>query len=349
VLFRSNKKAFETLDRLRFRRGAWPSVDLSFIHRQTDNAQITDFTLRNIDEPVFRPQDNFNELRQNDFGIRADKPFSVGHHFDVSLTGSFRFVQRWGLIENAPGQHENIPQVDSKIALSRFLGPDKANLELTYTYQWIQPDVPNFPNRHRDFFGAISTYQLFRPIGIFHSSSYKNRFADRGWDFFAGFLRDNEIFVITSTTNKQPRRRDYFVGTSLRGFLWDRLDLNLRPTWFTSNIRGISLQKNAQLRADLTGLIRIVDEDREERKGIPGGQTGTHLSFIHLVGGVREDFARTGLNAFENNKWGVGIDSSFYDTHSRITFLASVRYDRERYFHLNKNADIVAASINVGF
>jgi hypothetical protein len=340
-----DKKAFETLDRIRLRYKAWPSVDVYYIHRQTNNAQITYFDLRNIDENPFNPHNNFNELRQNDFAIKADKPFSLSRCFDVNLTIGFRFVQRWGLIEGAPAAHENIPQLDSKIALSKFAGPDKAHLEVTYTYQWIQPAVPNFQNRYRDFFGVTGTYQLFRPLGLFHRSSYRNRFTQRGWDFFAGFLRDNEAYF---GPDAFPRRRDYFFGTSPRGLLWSRFDLALRATRFTSDVKGIGSQKNSQWRPDVTGLIRVVDEDSTQ--GIPGARQGMHLEFIHLVGEVvREDLAQTGLGVYENRKYGGGLDTAFYTTRSRTTFLASVRYDRERYFHLDRSADIFSASFSIGF
>jgi hypothetical protein len=344
------KEAFETFDRIRFRHGAWPSVDLFFVHRQTNNAQVTDFGLPKIDFAPFSASSNFNELRQNDFGVAADRPFSLSHYCDIDLKATFRFVQRWGLIEFVPGGHENIPQFDGGALFSRFVGPDKANLEVTYTHQWIQPAVANHPDRHRDFFGVTATYQVFRPIPLFHSSSYQNRFANRGWDFFAGFLLDNEAFIaIDPSQNAYPRRRDYFVGTSLKGFLWRRFDVSIRPTWFTSGIKGVTLQKNSQLRADATGLLRLVDEDSARRKGIPGARRGTHLEFVHLVGGVRKDFARTGLDAFENHKYGGGIDAAFYTTAKRTTYLASLRYDRERFFRLDRNDGSLKGTFSIGF
>jgi|GEM_PF-983509 len=339
-----NKKAFETLDRIRFRYKAWPSVDVYYVHRQTDNAAITSFYLPNIDENPFNPRNNFNQLRQNDFAIRGDKPFSLSHCFDINLTAGYRYVQRWGLVEGASYAHENIPQLDSRIAISKFVGPDKANLAVTYTYQWIRTVFPGYAKRYRDFLGATGTYQLFRPLGPIHGSSYQNRFTERGWDFFAGLLRDNEAYLNPDTF---PRRRDYFFGTSPKGLLWRRFDLTLRATRFTSDVKGIGQQKNSQWRPDLTGLIRVVDEDSE--KGIPRGRQGLHLEFVHLVGGVREDFAQTGPDAFENHKYGGGIDAAFYTTGSQTTILTSIAYHRERYFSLARNADALSATFSIGF
>jgi len=344
-----NKKAFETLDRIRLRYNTWPSIDVFYAYRQTDNAQITHFSSMPIDAPS-----NFNELRQNDFGITARKPLDLGS-FDVNLTGTFRYVQRWGLVQRAADAHENIRQTDAKATLSRFVGPDKANLEFTYTHQWIQTALPNYPDREREFIGATATYQIFRPIAFLGGSAFQNRFETRGWNFFAGFLADNESFIsppLSFPPSSYPRRRDYFVGTSPKGMLWGLLDVTLRPTLFTSDVKGIPLQKNSQLRGDMTALFRIVDEEKHGKKGIPGshpGQPGTHLGFIHLVGGFREDGALTGPDSYENHKWGFGLDSSFYTTGNRATYFLSARYDRERYFNLNRNADIVSARLSLGF
>lgn len=339
-----NKKAFETLDRIRFRYNAWPSIDVFYTHRQTDNAQITIFSAKPIDGPQ-----NFNELRQNDFGATAQKPLDLGS-FDANLEATYRYVERCGLIQFLPNAHENIRQFGGKATLSKFVGPDKANLELTYTHQWIQTAVPNTPDRDREFIGATTTYQLFRPISFLGGSAYRNRFETRGWDVFAGFLTDNESFISapkSATPSAYPRRRDYFVGTSPKGMLGGRLDLSFRSTWFTSDVKGISFQKNSQLRGDLTGLFRIVDE--EKKRGIPQGQPGTHLGFLHLVGGFHEDGPLTGLDAYANHKWGAGLDTSFYTTGNRTTYFLSARYDRERYFNVNRTADIVSARFSIGF
>jgi len=343
-----DKKAFETLDRLRFRYDYWPSVDIFYSHRQTDNAQITSFSSSHIDAPS-----NFNELRQNDFGINAREPLDLGS-FDANLSTTFRYVERWGLVV-PPSAHENIWQFDGKLTLSRFVGPDKANLDLIYTHQWIQTAVPKTPDRGREFIGATATYQIFRPIAFLGGSAFQNRFETRGWDVFAGFLTDNESYIappLSTTPSTYPRRRDYFVGTSPKGMLGGRFDLTLRLTRFTSDVVGIPLQKNSQLRGDMTALIRIIDEEQHGKRGIPGThpqRPGTHLAFIHLVGGFREDGALTGPDYYANHKWGVGLDSSFYTTGNRTTYFLSARYDRERYFNLDRNADIVSARFSIGF
>jgi tetratricopeptide (TPR) repeat protein len=343
-----NKKAFETLDRVRFRYNAWPSIDVFYTHRQTDNAQITIFSLPDIDAPT-----NFNELRQNDFGIAARKPLDLGS-FDANIATTYRYVERWGLIQFFPDAHENIRQFDGKATFSRFVGPDKANLDLIYTHQWIQTARPKTPDREREFIGVTATYQFFR------GTTYQNRFETRGWDFFAGFLTDNESFIVLppplgtppTTFSSYPRRRDYFLGTSPKGMLGGRFDLTLRATRFTSDVEGISLQKNSQLRGDMTALIRIIDEEQHGNGGIPGchpERPKPHLAFVHLVGGFREDGALTGLDAYANHKWGIGLDSSFYTTGNRTTYFLSARYDRERYFNLNRNADIFSARFSIGF
>ena len=189
------------------------------------------------------------------------KPFAALRVFDFSLIGTFKKTERWGLIEFFPGNEESILEYGTRLVGSHFVGPDKMNFEVGYTYQHIHPIIsPVQPDRNRHFLDSRLTYQVFRPLPLaFHPSSYQHHFETRGWDFFAGTLQDVEQFGTGNT-----KRQDYYVGSSLRGI--GRFDFTIQPTWFTSRVVGDPSQRNTQYRTNASILFRVVDE--EESAGI---------------------------------------------------------------------------------
>lgn len=328
-----DKKAAETVDVLRFRHGSMPVIDIYYGHRQTDNDQITKFVL----------PDQFNTLRLSEYGTTVQKPFTIANALDASVSGTFELDQRWGLIEFIPGAEERILNYTAQAAASRFVGPDKVNVQFTYAYQTIHPEVAQAPqpDRHREFVGATATYQLFRPVR-FLQDAYDQRIDTRGWDFFAGFLNDTELFPPINV-----RRHDYFVGTSLKGMANGHVDFTFQPTWFTSSVEGNPSQHNGQYRMNFNTLFRIIDEDHND--GIPRKEPGLHLAFLHIVIPVRYDQAVTGPAFFENYKIGAEVDAKLF-TYSRwATFLVSVRYDHQWFFQLDKDARIYSIAVSLGF
>jgi len=322
------EKAAETLDRFRFRYKAMPVIDLYYTHRQTADAQITTFFLPG----------QFNDFRLNVYGVAAQKPFVIAGQLDASILARFEVDQRWGLIEFVPGAKERISNYQLQAGVSRFLGPDKATVQFISARQHIHPEIsPTQPNRYRRFLGGNATYSIFRRVP-FLQPAYDKRYDTRGWDIFAGVLADNESFPPAIV-----KRRDYFVGTALKGV--GRFDFTVQPTWFTSRADGDRSQRNAQYRTNFIALFRILDEE----KRIPENDTGFYLAFLHLVVPFRQDVAYVGPAAFENFRTGIELDSKWI-TYSRwTTSLVSVRYDRQRFTQLDKNKNAFAVLVSVGF
>jgi hypothetical protein len=309
-----------------------PVIDLFYVHRQTDAAQVTQFN-----DPT-----SFNELRLNRYGVTVQKPLNLGRSVDVSLNGTFEVDQRWGLLEFNPSHsRERIFSYSTQDAVSHFFGPDKATMGFTYAYQMIHPEIPQMQilDRHRQFVGATTTYEIFRHLP-FLQSAYSKRFETRGWDFFGGFLHDTDSFGAVNV-----RRHDYFVGTALKGI--GPFDFTLQPTWFSSDVTGDPLQHNSQYRTNFITLLRIVDEERNA--GIAATESGLNLGFIHLVVPVKFDTAMAGLKTFENYKVGAELDIKIF-TYSRwTTFLASARYDYEDFYQARKHANITTINVSLGF
>lgn len=320
------KDQFETFNRLRFRYKSGPAIDFSYKRREINQAQVTNF---------FEPN-KFNDAHLSEYGVAAEKSFDA-RAFDLFLRGSFKRARRLGIIEFLPRAKEDINQVEANAVLSRFVGPDKANIEFTYVFQDIREDRPNPLKRDRSIYAGKFTYQLFRQS---LQRVYKSRFETRGIDLFGGVLHDNETFGVVDVN-----RDDYFVGASLKGF--KRFDFTVQPTVFTAEVENDPSQKNSQLRTNATMLFRILDEEREPRnkEAQPGNP-----AFLHILIPFSRDVVITGPNTFENYKLGVGLNAKLFATGKyRTTFLASIRYDYQNFHRLGERVNLYSINFSMGF
>lgn len=338
------KQPAATFERLRFRHDDWPVIDVFYQRRVIQDAQVTNF---------FEPN-KFNDVSLHNFGVAVEKSLNVAPYFDVNLRGAYSRIERKGVIEFLPLRNEGINQFEGKAAVSRFFGPDKADLEFTYAFQEINPDIPNPPTRDRRIVGVTAGYQILRHLP-FLKDPYGQRFATRGLHLFGGIAQDKERFGSVDV-----RRRDYFVGTSVNGL--GPFDITFQPTFFKSRVSADSSQTNSQFRTDLTVLLRVQDE--EKVPGIPHRKVlGLYPAFVNLIFPFKKDVAIDGLKAFENYKLGVGLNMKFFrgglgssgspldlTRHfTGTTFLVSLRYDHQRFHRLDKSANLFSLSVSMGF
>lgn len=337
------KEPAATFERLRFRHGDWPVVDFFYQRRVIEDAQITNF---------FQPN-KFNDVKLHDFGIAVEKPFNVAPYFDIYLRGAYRRIERKGVLEFLPLRKEGINQFEGKAAVARFFGPDKANLEFTYAFQDINPDIPSPPTRNRRIVGVTAEYQVLRHLP-FLKNPYGQLFATRGLHLFGGFAEDKERFG-----NVDVKRHDHFLGASVNGL--GPFDITLQPTVLNSKVSGDKSQTNSQFRTEVTVLLRVLDEERQP--GIPHKRIlGLYPAFVNFVFPFKKDVAIDGLKAFENYKVAVALNMKFFrrgfqdSTPTEITerfrgttFLVSLRYDHQRFHRLDKNLNLFGISVSMGF
>jgi hypothetical protein len=286
--------------------------------------------------------------------IAVEKPFNLAPYFDVYLRGAYRRIERKGVIEFLPTRNEGINQFEGKAALSRFFGPDKTDLEFTYAFQDINPDIPNPSTRNRRILGLTAGYQILRHLP-FLKDPYEQRFATRGLHLFGGIAQDKERFG-----SVEVNRRDYFVGSSVNGL--GPFDITFQPAFFKSRVSTDKSQTSSQFRSDLIVLLRVVDEERVP--GIPGKKfLGLYPAFVNLIFPFKKDVAMDGLKAFENYKLGVGLNLKFFRRglgsseapldltrhFTGTTFLVSLRYDHQHFHRLDKSANLFSLSVSMGF
>lgn len=265
---------------------------------------------------------------------------SASRHADVFLPGAYRKNFRKGLIEFLPERREEVNDFEARGAVSHFVGPDKVTLEAVYVFQDINPDIPNPPKRDRRIAGATLTYQVFRPLP-FLQSVYGKQFETRGLHLSGGAVRDTESFG-----GVELRKRDYFFGAALRGL--GRFDLSVQPTLFSASVTGDASQSHRYYRTNANLLYRVKDE--EEELTVPEGATGLQMAFLHLVVPFKHDVALRGPDAFENVSVGTGLDAKLFNLGPRRTaFLASFRYNHQRFYNLRKNLNLYSLSLSMGF
>lgn len=336
-----SKQPEKTQNRLRFRL-ADSSFDLVYAKRRIDDAQVTNFFL----------PDHFNRVELSEIGFSATQVLAVPSLFDVALQIGWQRIDRQGLVEFLPQVQERVDQARGELTLSRFLGPDRADLILAYVSQDISPDLPQPPRRDRRIASGRLVYEILRPLA-WMKNPYGNLFATRGWQLYGGAVDDREHFGAV-----EVKKQDLLLGTSLRGI--GRFDLTVQPTLFTVDVSDDRLQRVSQLRTEASILYRIVDEEAEP--GIPQASfLGLRPAFLHLVGTFKHDSAREGLRAFENDRLGLGLEASllvrgFADLASPetqrfrgTTFLAAFHLANEHFPRLKKDSRIMELSVSVGF
>lgn len=336
------KEPREATARLRFRHETWPVVDVFYRGRNIKAAQVTNF---------FNPR-AFNDVDVRAFGAAVEKTFGLARS-DWYVRAALSRLDRAGLVEMRPETREEVSQVELQASTARFIGPDKLNVDARLTVQGIQPQVVNPPERNRRIGGATIEYQILRPLP-FLRDPYGNLFETRGISLFGGYADDRERFGSAGVT-----RRDYFIGTSIRGL--GRFDVTLQPGYMDSQVSGDRSQDNAQFRTEATVLVRLLDEEREP--GIPKRRVlGLSPAFIHLVFPFKRDVSLTGLEALENGRFGAALHAKLFrrslspelpsgnDPRVRpATVLFSVRYERQRFPRLDEDLSLIAVSVSVGY
>ena len=328
-----DKDQFETTNRLRFRFRQYPSVDVFYRHRDVQNGQITSF---------FVPA-NTNDVSVHDYGLTIEKPLNLQPYFDFTWRGTYRRVQREGIVEFQPNADEDIDEFQTDIAISRFLGPHKATLEFTYVHQEIDPDVAGLSDRDRDIYAATLSF-LFRTNP---ESDFGLNFDNSGLRLFGGIARDVERFG-----DVDVEKHDFFLGASAIRFKLlpfseqPYADFTIQSNLFTSEAQNDGSQHNTHYRTDVTFQYRIRDED----SGKPDELQPVELGFLNLVVPFRHDIALDGPDDFENVRIGVGLNSKII-AHALggTTFLASARYDFQRFYNLDEDLHLFLLEASMGF
>lgn len=323
------KEQFESFNNLRLLPISPLAIDFSYKYRTIDDAQITNF---------FEPN-QFNDVNVSEYGIAIQDSFNV-KPYNFLVRGAYKRVNREGIIEFLPNSDEDIDQYEVNAVVSRGFDSNTAALYLTYAFQDIQLNIPNPYDRDRDIFATLVTYGQQKKedltVGlekdVLPDSAIENlferRFDTRGLRFFGGVVLDIETFGEVDV-----KKNDYFVGTSLSAWIdvtkwpepFNNFDVSIEPGVFTSKVGGDPSQDNAQYRTNVTMYYQISTP-------------------LVLLIPLRHDIAIEGPDDFEN--WKAGIELRY--TMGKCIF-ASLRYDYQRFFHLDKDLNLFGINLSLMF
>lgn len=337
------KEHVETFSRLRARVYDLPALDVYWQYRDVDNAQITNF---------FLPT-RFNDVTVSLFGGGLEKAFDAYPLADILVRADVRQIRREGLVEFRRRATEDVLSLVGKTVLSRFIGPDKISLETSVVRDDIDQNVATPITRRVFIVAPTLRYELFRPL---FGDPFAARFEPRRSELYLGASFNTETF---GTVDVQ--KNDYFVGFSLkdfRGLSKDQsLDITIQPTLFTSERSGTDASRrpvdpleNRQYRTAVTLLYRLIDEEKTI-KPTTKPTTIPSLPFLHLVLLGSHDTAVQGPRDFESFRAGVGLDAKLIAEwlQGGTTFLASARYEFQRFYHLNRDEHLFSVSLKMGF
>jgi len=330
-----SKYEFETFNNLRFRPSSPMAIDFSYKYRDIDDAQITNF---------FDPN-KFNDVNVSEYGIAIQNSFDA-KPYEFLIRGAYKRVNREGIIEFLSSSEEDINQYEVNALASRSFGNETAALYLTYLFQDIELDIPNPYNRNRDIFATLIAYGRQKSeniiVGlerdILPTSAIENlferRFDTRGLKLFGGVVVDIETFGEVDV-----KKDDFYVGTSMSAWMdvknWPRplrnFDITIEPTIFTSKVDGDSSQDNSQYRTNVTFYYQI-------------------SAPLVLLVPLRYDIAIEGPEDFEN--WKAGLELRYSCASKKwpsAKLYASLRYDRQRFFKVDKDLDLFGVNLSLMF
>jgi hypothetical protein len=322
--------------RLRARTPQGPSIDASFKRRNVPELQITDLA-----NPTA-----FNDFTLADTAVSIEQPVALPGTTDLLVRGGYHRIRREGLIEHEPLSFEWINQVELAASVAHYVGPDRINVDYTFATQNIGRESSDL-TRDRQFNGATVTYQIFRPLPLPRrdlNTGAGRRFETRGVDLSVGFLDDTENFPATPI-GIDLIRRDYFIGVSAKGL--GRLDLSVRPTWFTGRSSNDAFSDTSHLRLSGNALIRILDEERTA--GMPTERfLGLPVASVHLVVPFHRDTTGDTFAVFGSRRIGAEVWTKLLRSDGLALLLVG-GYSRQWYPQLDHSLDLCRIELNLGF
>ncbi len=294
---------FETLNRIRFC-SKYGSIDMFYRYQKINGAQITDF---------YDPTE-LNDVELNEYGIALETPL----HFlsDFSLRGTYKRIERKGVVEYEPYAEENINQFEGIAVFPQFLGSKKTNLEFKYVFQDIDPTPSGSTKRERKIFSTKLTQYTDFPS-----------FAKEGSKVSCGVAYDKESYGDVDII-----KSDLFFGTSVRGINDGAFDVNFNPTFFICEVKGKDSRDNLQFRTDLSLLYRLLNEEKKS---------------LHLKLPFRYDFPLHGICEFENFRAGFELGGDLF--YNDVTFSVSTGYAYQYFFDLQEGLNLFNFNISMAY
>jgi hypothetical protein len=367
--------------RLRLRLNAIGAFDFSGAYEKcSGQCQITSYYLV---PPA--PYGTFNDVNLREVGAGYERVFPLYPLFDFKLKGGVKYIDRQGVIEFKPYEHEKFLLYEAHPSFSHFVGPDKATLDLTYVFMDV-PDikfgVPSEAQRNKYIRAINFEYAIYRPFVLPEVRSGTlgmHRTPTRGWYWNAGAADDDDVYGI-----KTVRHHDFYLATRFEGA--GNWDYSLQGTYLTSEITAldpvsgktgldqISPMKSNSFRTTAIIQRRIINPDAIPGingkfidpdmvnvvvpitwdKGLSGSPCydaaitdarGTHHAFNSPYTSAADCY-----KTYENFRVGAEVWAKFFGVgHAGPALLTTIGYDYQYFYNIKKAVNSVHLNLRMGW
>ena len=371
-------------ERLRIRQNLLGAFDVSFAQEKMSKGQISSYYLPPPGNPAIAgtPPQPFTDVTLQEVGFGYERVIPLYPVMDFKLAADVKHIDRKGVIEFEPQEHEKFWLVEAHPSFSRFVGPDKVTLDLVYVYMAV-PKVPFGPSgdaqRGKYIRAANLEYALYTPLvlpELRNGELGMHRTPTRGWYFNAGAADDDDVYG-----TKTVRRHDFYLGTRFEGA--GNYDLSLQGTYSTSNLTELDFHtgavggdaaaplKSSSFRTSAIIQRRIINPD-----AIPGidgsfidadminlvipatwdkGLSGSSCTTINSAN-TKETFNSAFTSAadcyktYENVRVGAEIWAKFFGTgFLGPALLTTVGYDYQYFYNIKKAVNEVHLNLRMGW
>ncbi len=324
-----------------------------------------------------RAEGKFTPVNMREAGVGYERVFPLFPVMDFKLKGGVKYFDRQGVIEFLQYEHEKFLGYEVRPSFSRFIGPDKIDLDLI----WVYLDITEVPfgvksEARRDKFirAANLEYAIYRPFTLpefRHGSLGIYRAPTRGWYWTLGGADDQDVYG-----TRTVKRRDAYLATRFEGA--GNWDMQLQGTYSTSDIAALDLNtgevlpvlgapmSSRHMRASGYLQYRIINPD-----AYPGiGNRVVDLDMMHLVTPVSWDKGLSGscekpnslewltkyttaaecYKMYDNFRVGAELWTKFWGTgFGGPAFLSTIGYDYQYFYTIKKAIHNVHFNMRMGW
>jgi hypothetical protein len=311
---------------------------------------------------AFGDPEVLNDIKVQIAGVEFKRVIPLYPAFDFNFDARVTEVHRTGVVEGIPDCEQDFPVYELHPAFSRFVSSDKLTLSGTYVYMNI-PDVecgtygtgPEYLRKRGRQISAVNIeYAIYSPLllpSLQLGSLRPYRTPTRGLYLNAGYVNDNEVYGDVRVINNTV-----FGGARLEGP--GPFDVGFTEVLNATN--GTQVQASTGVEepnADITGTTlrstvtisrRLINPD--ETPGVPNSWGPFANGSLNWVFPLSYDAVLSSDKTFENFRVGTQLWWQLFGTGlGGATFLTTVGYDYEYFYHINKNTHNVFLTARLGW
>jgi len=322
------KQVRDWTNRLRFRVGDWPWIDVWWSDVRAGEALVN----------AWVPGDFF-DYHEGTAGIAAERTFDLYPLADLAVRGGYRRTKARAVIPGWPDNVETSHTPFVSATVSRVFpgvaGPNKAALDVGYERSNIHPeDAPGY-RRSGSICSAVFRYSIY-------PERTRERFTPRATDIELGAVRYTQSY-----NQVEVRQRDRFVGVTVREAFCSWLDLSCRYTAIEeSKEHSAPEHDHAQGCVSFTPLFRLLDNEN----ATDDAARESPLRFVNVLLPLEHTFSRSGLSEFEGSRYGLRCEAKIaHPQLRRTTVLLSAEVSRREYPRLDRSETLLNFSLKMGF